>query len=299
MQEKVSIIIPIYKVEEFLKECVDSVLEQTYHNLEIILVDDGSPDNCPEMCDNFKRIDDRIKVIHKKNGGLSDARNAGLRIATGDYFFFLDSDDWIEKNTIEFLLKLIKSYSAQIAITTINLANTNEIYCKSGKDMMLDILKNFKWEAWGKLYHKSVVEGLEYPKGELYEDLACTPQIIYHAHSVVYSDSGLYHYRIREDSIMGMDTVSIRKDLVKQVDKNLAFFKEHDNTRYPKVLHIMICFLKNKRYSAMHNSETKKRNSDFLNTSRTLFKYYFNDIMHNNYFSIRQKLGIARDIYLK
>ena len=98
MSDLVSIIVPIYGVEEYLNKCINSIINQTYKNLEIILVDDGSPDKCPEICDAFEKKDDRIKVIHKKNGGLSDARNAGLDIAHGDYFVFVDSDDWIEKH---------------------------------------------------------------------------------------------------------------------------------------------------------------------------------------------------------
>lgn len=96
MSDLVSIIVPIYGVEEYLNKCINSIINQTYKNLEIILVDDGSPDKCPEICDAFEKKDDRIKVIHKKNGGLSDARNAGLDIAHGDYFVFVDSDDWLK-----------------------------------------------------------------------------------------------------------------------------------------------------------------------------------------------------------
>lgn len=106
----VSIIIPIYKVEKYLKRCVESVLEQTLSDLEIILVDDGSPDQCPEICDDYAKLDIRIKVIHKENGGLSSARNAGMRIATGKYIFFLDSDDWLEKDGMQILYETAEKY---------------------------------------------------------------------------------------------------------------------------------------------------------------------------------------------
>ncbi|MFR7385271.1 MAG: glycosyltransferase family 2 protein [Anaerostipes sp.] len=97
MEELISIIVPIYKVEAYLDRCIESIVDQTYKNLEIILVDDGSPDGCPQICDNWKEKDDRIKVIHKENGGLSDARNAGMQIMTGTYVSYVDSDDWIAK----------------------------------------------------------------------------------------------------------------------------------------------------------------------------------------------------------
>ena len=112
---KISVIVPVYKVEKYLDKCVESIVNQTYKNLEIILVDDGSPDNCPAMCDEWAEKDERIRVIHKENGGLADARNAGMDIATGDYIGFVDSDDWIEPNMYEVLLKNALKYDADIS----------------------------------------------------------------------------------------------------------------------------------------------------------------------------------------
>ena len=115
MSEKISVIVPIYKTEQFLSKCIDSIINQTYKNLEIILVDDGSPDNCPKICDEYAKRDNRIKVIHKENGGLSSARNAGIEIATGDFSAFVDSDDWIDSDMYESLVKLSDEYNADIA----------------------------------------------------------------------------------------------------------------------------------------------------------------------------------------
>ena len=118
MEEKISVIIPVYKVEKYLSYCVNSVINQTYTNLEIILVDDGSPDNCPKMCDELAKTDKRIKVLHKQNGGLSSARNAGIDIATGEYISFVDSDDTINPQTLEILHKLIKDDNADISMSS-------------------------------------------------------------------------------------------------------------------------------------------------------------------------------------
>ena len=115
-QPLVSIIVPIYKVEPYLRRCLDSIVNQSYTNLEIILVDDGSPDNCPQICDEYASKDNRIKVIHKKNGGLSDARNAGLDICKGEYISFVDSDDWVDEKYIETLLDLAIKENVDIAI---------------------------------------------------------------------------------------------------------------------------------------------------------------------------------------
>ena len=105
MSDKISVIVPVYNVENYLRRCVDSIINQTYKNLEIILVDDGSPDNCPVICDEYAQKDSRIKVIHKENGGLSSARNCGMDMATGEYIGFVDGDDWIESDMYKFLIE--------------------------------------------------------------------------------------------------------------------------------------------------------------------------------------------------
>ena len=116
MLPKVSIIVPIYKVEKYLNRCIDSILNQTYKNIEVILVDDGSPDRCGAICDNYSKIDKRIKVIHKKNEGLAEARNAGIKIATGEYISFVDSDDFINKNMYKVLYENAIKYDADISM---------------------------------------------------------------------------------------------------------------------------------------------------------------------------------------
>ncbi len=116
-EELVSVIVPIYKVEEYLRECVDSIINQTYKNLEIILVDDGSPDNCGEICEEYARNDSRVTVYHKENGGLSDARNYGMARSHGEYITFVDSDDVIKENFVEALMELIHKYNADIAVS--------------------------------------------------------------------------------------------------------------------------------------------------------------------------------------
>lgn len=128
----ISVIVPVYHVEKYLTKCVDSICSQTYDNLEIILVDDGGDDMCPSICDEYKKIDSRIKVIHKKNGGLSDARNAGLDIATGQYLYFVDSDDYIDDHTIEFLYASIVANGSDIAVCEyVRVSEDGEKYTKS------------------------------------------------------------------------------------------------------------------------------------------------------------------------
>ena len=170
--EKISVIVPVYKVEKYLKRCVESIVQQTYQNIEIILVDDGSPDRCPEMCDEYARRDARIKVIHKSNGGLSDARNAGLNIASGDYISFVDSDDWIEEDFIEILYKNMKKENADISIIGYTLiwesgrkkrfTSDDEYYVFDKEDAVRELLKQQKFQCMvcQKMYRKSIFRSI-------------------------------------------------------------------------------------------------------------------------------------------
>ena len=175
-KDLISIIIPIYKVEKFLDRCVESVVNQTYSNLEIILVDDGSPDNCPYMCDIWAQKDSRIKVIHKLNGGLSDARNKGLRISTGKFVGFVDSDDWIAPEMYERLFQSIIKEKSDIAACSVKMIWENNsqnsrmlvqqdnciLNRKDAQEALLDETK-LKQPVWYKLYRKSIIEDIPFP----------------------------------------------------------------------------------------------------------------------------------------
>ena len=205
--DKVTIIIPVYNVEKYLNKCVQSVMNQTYSDLEIILVDDGSPDNCPKMCDNLAKSDSRIKVIHKQNGGLSDARNAGIDVATGEYLMFVDSDDYIAPTMVEKLYTALKTANADISICNFfyvgemngddyserntNLPIKNEIITSEF------VLKN------NKLYKKEVFENIRFQVGKLHEDEYIFHEIFFNANKIACISDGLYYYVQRKDSIMG------------------------------------------------------------------------------------------------
>lgn len=214
----ISVIVPIYKVERYLEECVASIRNQSYQNLEIILVDDGSPDNCGRMCDKFAAEDSRITVIHKKNGGLSDARNAGIEQAHGAYFAFVDSDDWISPSMIENLYNSLKSQNAQIALCAIE-----QVDDATGKHTRFDDgdsdksvsrmeaqLRYFEdyqkaalyTVAWNKLYSRTLFEKERYPKGAVREDEFITYKLLYQANGIAYTAQTGYYYRTREESIM-------------------------------------------------------------------------------------------------
>lgn len=173
MQELISVIVPIYRVEPYLDRCIRSLVDQTYYNLEIILIDDGSPDKCPEICDEWEKKDHRIKVIHKENGGLSDARNAGMQIMTGDYVSYIDSDDWVSGNMYEKMLYKIKEQKADICEcqfqkTSGDIKNdiqqqTDNVNVLNKKEALKAVIEEkINPVVWNKIYKREIVEGLLY-----------------------------------------------------------------------------------------------------------------------------------------
>lgn len=218
MEELVSVIIPVYNVEKYLNRCVRSIRRQTYKNLEIILVDDGSPDGSGAMCDRFAAEDSRIKVIHKENGGLSDARNCGVASAAGNYIVFLDSDDYVAENHIEFLYQSLIENGADIATCGRILSSEEEIQfprdaayasrlltgteCvkaifSAGGDLYADLVT-----ACWKIYKRSILDAARFPVGHKHEDEAVMPIFFYAAKKVFYTNNPLYCYYQNPDSIM-------------------------------------------------------------------------------------------------
>lgn len=206
---KISVIVPIYKVEQYLDECVGSIVKQTYQNLEIILVDDGSPDGCPQKCDEWAKKDARIRVIHKSNGGLSSARNAGLDIACGQYIGFIDSDDWIASDMYESMLNNLLQADADIAYTASSHVYENgEIstaHLVSGVKLIMNAGEAFKYinlpgyfgiAAWDKLLKREIIGDLRFPEDtKRDEDYGFAYATLDRAHTVVYDSSPKYFYR--------------------------------------------------------------------------------------------------------
>ena len=215
MDSLISVIVPIYNVEDYLERCVDSIINQTYKNLEIILVDDGSQDNCPQMCDDYAKKDSRIKVVHKKNGGLSDARNAGMKVATGEYVSFIDSDDYVSLDFYETLFQTMIDNDSDIVECSIVKFYENEKFDEYSDDQMiknfntvdgLEELINensFHQYVWNKLYKSSIALDIPYEVSKLNEDDFWTYQIFGRAKRVTRLNRTLYYYFQRSSSIMG------------------------------------------------------------------------------------------------
>ena len=203
MIDLISVIVPVYKVEPYLRKCVDSILAQSYSDLEVILVDDGSPDNCGAICDEYAEKDARVRVIHKTNGGISDARNAGLDIMTGEYVAFVDSDDWIDEQHLSSLYKLVKN-GADIAVSDVCQIRTDETeICtfvhRESKDFVDEIVFVC---VWNKLYSRSIIGDVRFTIPFM-EDLPFNMRILGERHpNYAFTKSASYYYLKREDSIM-------------------------------------------------------------------------------------------------
>lgn len=233
----VSVIVPIYKVEEYLDECVQSILKQTYQNFELILVDDASPDNCGKMCDSYAAENSKIQVIHKENGGLSSARNAGLEIAKGDYIVFVDSDDYIRDCYLEDMVNLAIQYEADLicchftkAESFVRWEDSESLVIYRGEEIIDNRNTNdvVMTPAWNKLYHRSFFFGhdLRYPEGKIHEDNFLTPQILYRAKCMVITGKSLYFYRVRENSIITSSFSEKRLDKIEAIEFYLKFYRE-------------------------------------------------------------------------
>ena len=221
MDELISVIVPVYNVEQYIARCIDSILKQTYTNFEIILIDDGSPDQSGRICDEYAAIDKRITVIHQKNKGLSAARNAGLDIMRGQYVTFIDSDDFIHERYLAVLYHLIKRYGVGVSQVAFE-RGVEDVFSKTNRkieetlfnDSILFGDRNVKITAWAKLYTASVFINLRFPEGRINEDEFVTYKAIAYGEGIIVSSEKLYYYYSRPTSIMSYKEYAIRLMLV-------------------------------------------------------------------------------------
>lgn len=298
----VSIIVPVYKVEKELDRCVQSILGQTYKNLEIILIDDGSPDKCPEMCDEYAQKDGRIKVIHKRNGGLSDARNAGLDIAKGEYFAFIDSDDWVAENFIEHLVTNMEATNSDISICGYIMVNTaGEMrHYAAGKDD-LEIFEHdaalhelFAQQKFGcmiclKVYRHDLFEDVRFPKGKLYEDIAVSLPLFEKSKRCVLSDAELYYYFQRDSSIVNSKFSKRKLDMLEFVQKMVDYSheKEHRYDRETEAFYLKAVLMNIlQAYKEVESKEARK-SAEFLKKE---LKKHRKFIWGNEYIEKRRQL---------
>lgn len=297
MNPKISVIVPVYKVAQYLPRCMNSLLAQTYKDFEIILVDDGSPDECPALCDEYEKKYDCIRTLHKKNGGLSDARNAGMDIAKGKYVTFVDSDDYVNPLYLELLAEGIER-SADFSVCDFSEVYDGDSSQKLDKNRItLDLLdareglietlyqKFHDVSAWGILLSYDLAKKYPFPKGKLFEDLYTTYHFYFESEQVAFVRAPLYYYFQRKDSIMSRRNDAFIHDLIEASDllikackgkgKNIeqaAMNKQFSNycrlilqpsalkKKYPDWYHRIVKTLKQERLSILFDSRARKKN---------------------------------------
>lgn len=234
----ITVIVPVYKVEEYLERCVDSILNQTYKNFEILLVDDGSPDNCGKICDEYANIDSRINVIHQKNGGLSAARNTGLNWFyeqnRSEYITFLDSDDWLHPDYLKVLMDGITENNVKISACNYK-RTTDKIPYENYSDVEFEtttpenFLVNHSWQynyAWGKIYHRSLFEDIRFPVGKYFEDSFTTYKLLHKCESLVYTPIQLYYYLMNDSGISRSPWKPSELVIFDAMQEQLQYYKE-------------------------------------------------------------------------
>lgn len=315
MNPMISIIVPVYKVEEYIDRCVNSLIKQTYKNIEIILVDDGSPDECPILCDQYASTDSRIHVVHKVNGGLSDARNKGIEASTGEYILFVDSDDYIDLDTCEKFVNLIgKSKPEIVTGNGRRIEGTNVKFMKhtlsttinnlTGEEYLREELKHntMFMAAWLNLYNREFLNknNLEFKQNRLHEDEEFTPRAFLKAKNILSSDINFYNYIIREESITtNKDLSKNALDIMKTCYELSEIYNEISDVELKKFLNdslvtkYLYAFQIGKLYKKKYNNFVNKKfvyNKAYLNqtklkafifcTNQKLY-YILNKIMKN------------------
>ena len=240
----ISVIVPAYGVEQYLPRCVDSLLAQTYPNLEILLVDDGSPDRCPQICDDYAARDSRVRAIHKRNGGLSDARNAGMAAAKGEYLAFVDGDDYVDPEMYAALAQALRDTGDKLAICGFKkVRDDGTLRRQIDMNFPPSLTEDEFWYqlffpfrdlgtvAWNKLYHRSLLEGLAFPVGKIHEDEWLVHHYVSRAERVAVVNRCLYYYVVREGSITSQALSPRSLSILPAISQRTAYFAEKGKKR--------------------------------------------------------------------
>lgn len=317
----ISVIIPVYNVEQYLEKCINSVLNQTYRNLEIILVDDGSKDSSGDICDKYAKMDSRVSVIHKENGGLSSARNAALDICKGDYILFVDSDDWIRLQMTEVMLAAIKENNADIAICgvgsdTAGKLKNNDIISEhiilTNHELMKEYVTtaNVRPTVWNKLYKKKLFDNIRFRIGITHEDSYIMHEVLGKCEKAVYVKQTLYYQFVRIGSITQSGVTKKDFTLFEVSDRLNEYYGKH----YPDLVQCTVakkandCTVLMARifidFDYRHKKDLYRELKNILMKEYEKAAPYVNNLtklavnhpllfrLRNYYYGIRHKIGI-------
>lgn len=296
--KNISVIMPVYNVEKYLAESIDSVLNQSYENFELILVDDGSTDGSSKICDEYKNKDQRIIVIHKKNGGLSSARNAGIDICKGNYIFFIDSDDTIPFNALELLWNKIRETESDLCVGNFYHGDTKEVEklpleCMSGKKALENIY-NYNGcfiVAWNKLYDKKIFDNLRYPLGKIHEDDFIAHIILHKASKVAFVNEAIYNYRVIQGSIMNSKMKIGHLDSIEAFVLRIIFCKKNSYVKTKEITEYKLWQEINRKYFLISSNKITEKKR--LSQLKSLFNKMWLEMMKCSIFTIKEKIGIT------
>lgn len=308
MAVKISIIIPVYNVKDYLSDCLHSVLGQSFKDIEVVLVNDGSTDGSGDICDRFAAEDERIRVIHKQNGGQAQARNMGLDVATGEVITFIDSDDLIEPDSLEALYKCMCDEGADIVMgsmlrfapdgTTRPYTRMDRRMDADGKGMLCRVLagKELNISPCAGLYRRHIFDSLRFPEGMVCEDWYVTPAIYMAAKKAVFLPVPWYRYRVNDASTMGalqtkgsMDVLAVAQhvlDEIKAADPRL-----YEQTRWFNLKRVW------KWVGIFYTNGTKGQNVEFMAATRALLRRYWPEVKKDKRVNLQEKIGIFNFCY--
>lgn len=305
-EELISVIVPVYNVEKYLRRCMDSIVQQTYKNIEIIIVDDGSIDSSGKISDEYAKKDKRIKVIHKQNGGLSDARNVALDIIKGKYIAFIDSDDSISNDYIEYLYNLLKKNNADMGICDSQVCYNDLIQVNNEPENIIvyskdEVIKEMLYanhyfiSAWGKIYKKELLNNVRYPKGQIYEDINTTYLIYLSSNKIACSNQRKYYYYLHPNSITTSKFDSKHFELIKATDVMTTDLEK----KYPE---LKMAIMRRRVYSRL-SVLCKMINSNYQGKEKKevigYIQKYGRDVLKDALAPKRDKISIFIIIYLE
>ena len=294
---KVSVIIPVYKGENYIYDCLDSMDKQTYKDFELILVDDGSPDSCGDICEKYAENHPNTKVVHQENSGLSEARNNGVKVSTGEYVIFIDSDDYVTDDYVEHLLNLVEKDNADIGIasnvkftdgSTPKIPVKEDFYVCSEPEIVLSKMCYGEYQicAWGKIYKRNLVEKYPYPAGKLYEDIATTYKMIGDSSKIAYSSRVLYFWRQRNESITHENITDRHFFGITATKEMLHYMEEH----FPKVIPAAQTRCANKIIDTAYRVVMGNKDKEMFRRIRAEIKPFVKPVLRNKKVSVTVKL---------
>lgn len=292
LETLVSVIVPVYNVEPFLRRCVDSILRQDHKNMEIILVDDGSKDNCGMICDEYGLKDKRIKVIHKDNGGLSDARNVGMTTAGGEYVTFIDSDDYIAPFMISDMLKVAIKSGCKLVQCEFACGTEDDYKFERKSDFVVRHsreafeTRETKVCVCGKLFHKSLIANSSFRTGKIHEDEFFTYQKIFESGKIILLREPLYYYYQQATSITHQRQKFLNIDIIEAFDERIKFFEDRDEKRLADVSKKEKCIREILLFAKAKNCEDKEEKRKWL---LEMYKNEYSQIRHIKY-DFKEKL---------